>query len=222
MPQLKKIKPEFYDLLFSRYSSNDRDRVLSALELASLAHKGQFRRTGEPYIHHPIEVAFLLCEINLDCDTIVASILHDLPEDTSINLDEISQKFGRTVSFMVDGVTKLSHIRLKKEWFGLLGIKKEKLSYFERQTETIRKMIMSMIKDIRIIYIKLADKIHNMRTVEGISSEKRLRFAKETLDIYAPIAERLNIGKWKGELEDLTFPIVYPDDYKYIDDLYTK
>lgn len=222
MSLLKKIKPEFYDLLRSKFDDKDLKRILAAVELADIAHRGQLRRTGEPYIHHPVEVAYLICEMNLDCDTIITAILHDLPEDTNISVEEISRRFGKTIAFMVDGVTKLSHVRLQKDWFGLLGLRKQRLSYFEQQIETIRKMIMATSKDMRIILIKLADKIHNMRTIEGVLPEKRLRFAKETLDIYAPIAERLNIGKWKGELEDLTFPIVYPEEYKVISELYTK
>ena len=222
MSLLKKIKPEFFDKLQSRFDEKDLNRIIKAVALADNAHQGQFRKTGEPYIDHPIEVAYLLNDIKMDCDTIIAAILHDLPEDTPASIEEINKKFGKTIAFMVEGVTKLSHVRLKKEWFGLLGIKKEKLTNFERQVETLRKMIMATSKDVRIIIIKLADRIHNMRTIEGILPEKRLRFAKETLDIYAPIAERLNISKWKGELEDLTFPIVYPEEYKNINELISK
>jgi GTP pyrophosphokinase len=162
-------------------------------------------------------VAKLLLEINLDAPTIIAGILHDLPEDTNIGISQIQRQFGRRIAHLVNGVTKLSSVRLKKKWFGLRGSQLEKIPAFERQVNTLRKMFLATSKDIRVVIIKLADRLHNMKTLEHISPDKQLRIARETLEIYAPLADRLGIGKWKTELENLAFNYVYPQEAKSIE-----
>jgi len=209
------LNPKLPDFL-ERIPEADRMYVQSALNLAHTAHVHQKRLSNEPYIYHPIAVAALLADIGMDTTTIIAGILHDLPEDTDVTVDQIRRRFGKEVSFLVEGVTKLSSIRLKKSWFGLGKSRLEELPAFEQQVATLRKMFLATSNDIRVIVIKLADRLHNMRTLEHIKSEGQLRIARETLDIYAPLADRLGIGQWKGELEDLAFPYVYPDEYKQL------
>lgn len=206
-------------LLNPRFSSNEIKEIEAALSLAKKAHKDQTRQSGEPYIIHPIAVATLLAEIGLDSQTVIAGILHDLPEDTNIDITQIQRRFGREVAHLVQGVTKLSSVRLKKSWFGLGPGHLEKIPAFERQVNTLRKMILATSKDIRVILIKLADRLHNMRTLEYIPKEKQTRIARETLDVYAPLADRLGIGQWKVELQDLAFPYVYPGEAKAIEQL---
>lgn len=201
--------------LENRFAGSDLKQINSAFEFAQKAHQNQARLSGEPYIIHPLEVALLLNSLKLDKDSIIAGILHDLPEDTDITLDEIKKKFGKDVACLVDGVTKLSSIRLSTGWFGL-GKKVEKLSAFERQVETMRKMFLATSKDLRVVLIKLADRLHNMRTLSSIDPDKQYRIARETFEIYAPLADRLGIGQWKGELEDLSFSYVYPDEARQL------
>lgn len=166
------------------------------------AHEGQVRVSGEPYIVHPIEVSGILASLKLDIITIVAGLLHDAVEDTPTKLEHIKDIFGKEVSFLVDGLTKLSKMEFKT---------KE-----ERQAENFRKMLLAMAKDIRIILIKLADRLHNMKTLEHLPPNKRLLIAQETFDIYAPIANRLGIGWMKVELEDLALKHLHPDEYEEI------
>jgi len=169
------------------------------------AHKGQVRVSGEPYIIHPLEVAGILASLKLDIITIVSALLHDVIEDTPITVEQLKELFGKDVSFLVDGLTKLSRMEFKTRE--------------ERQAENFRKMFLAMAKDIRIILIKLADRLHNMRTLEHLPSDKRVAIAQETLDIYAPIANRLGIGWMKAELEDLSLKHLRPEEY---DDLVKK
>lgn len=200
-----------------RFSAPDIAVIQAALDLAYKAHRDQKRKSGEPYITHPIAVAELLYNIGLDAPTIIAGILHDLPEDTHVDINQIQRKFGREVAHLVNGVTKLSSVRLKTKWFGLRGKELEKIPAFERQVNTLRKMFLATSKDIRVVIIKLADRIHNMRTLHFLNPEKQTRIARETLEIYAPLADRLGIGKWKTELENLAFPYVYPNEAKAIE-----
>ncbi len=202
-------------------SSSEQKEVLRAFEFAKKAHIGQTRRTGEPFINHGLQTAIFIADLKLDSPTIVAAILHDCVEDTNCSLFEIQKNFGKTVANLVSGVTKLGRIRLVKKWFFL---KKEIESGedFDRQTETLRKMFMAMARDIRVVIIKLADRLHNMKTLEGVEQNKRLRIAKETLEIYAPLAYRLGMGELKGQLEDLAFPYVYPEEYKNLKRQFTE
>jgi guanosine-3',5'-bis(diphosphate) 3'-pyrophosphohydrolase len=177
-------------------------RVLRAFEVGAHAHEGQTRKSGEPYITHPIEVAGILAELGLDAETIIAAILHDTLEDTELSRAELAGEFGETVAELVDGVTKL-----------------DKMSFSSRQeadAESFRKMLLAMSRDLRVILIKLSDRLHNMRTLGAKDSPSRRRIARETLEIYAPIAQRLGMNKFKAELQDLGFRALYPDRYRVI------
>lgn len=183
---------------------------------AKKAHAGQKRKTGEDYIYHPIAVASYLSKNHLDLDTLCAALLHDTVEDTSVTLNDIRQTFGKDVANLVDGVTKLGRVKIKKSWIPFLAGKKVEVPEFERQVETLRKMALAMAKDIRVVLIKLADRRHNTKTIKGIEPVKRKRFAKESLEIFAPLAYRLGMHELKNELEDFSFPYVYPEEAKWL------
>jgi guanosine-3',5'-bis(diphosphate) 3'-pyrophosphohydrolase len=168
------------------------------------AHEGQFRKTGEPYIYHPIHVASILADLHVDAATLTAAILHDVIEDTDFSRAEISEKFGEEIATLVDGVSKLTRIQFDTPEHA--------------QAENFRKMLMAMTQDIRVMLIKLADRLHNMRTLDGMRAEKRRRIARETLDIYVPIANRLGINRFRIELEDLGFRHLHPNRYRILSD----
>lgn len=193
---------------------NEQKEILRACDFAQKAHEKQKRQTGEPYLKHCLETAVYIANLKLDEPTVIAAILHDCVEDANIPLVVIQKEFGKTVANLVDGVTKLGKIRITRRWF--IFKNKEELESFDRQVETLRKMFVAMARDIRVVIIKLADRLHNMKTLSGVEEEKRLRIAKETLEIYAPLAHRLGMGELKGQLEDLAFPIVYPDEYQWL------
>ncbi len=178
-------------------------RIKDAAEFGAEAHLGQKRLSGEPYIAHPLAAAEILADLNLDADTIVGAILHDVIEDTPTPKEVIAQRFGADVAEIVDGVTKLDQIKFK--------------SREEAQAESFRKMLLAMVRDLRVIMVKLADRTHNMRTLGAMSAPKRRLIARETLDIYAPVAERLGLYKIKLELEDLGFQALYPQRYRVIE-----
>ena len=177
----------------------DVDMIKKAYNLAFEAHKDQKRESGEPYIIHPVSVAIILTEMGMDTNTIVAGLLHDVIEDTDYTYDDIAKIFNKEIANLVDGVTKINKIRYKT---------KE-----EQQADNVRKMLLAMAQDIRVIIIKLADRLHNMRTLKFMSPEKQKQKAQETLDIYAPIAHRLGMSKVKWELEDLCLRYLHPDEY---------
>ena len=181
------------------------DEVLirKAYEYAERKHKGQKRESGEDYIHHPLNVAYILAGMNLDDDTIAAALLHDVLEDTGATIEELNKLFGVTIANLVDGVTKITELKKK--------------NFEEYHAESIRKVIMASARDIRVILIKLADKLHNMRTLDSFREEKRKRIAKEIIDIYAPIAYKLGIASIKWELEDLSFKHLEPEIYKELE-----
>lgn len=196
------VKEMAIDELLSKASylhEEERDTLQRAYTLAEQAHKGQSRLSGEPYVTHPVAVAGILADLGLDADTLVAALLHDTVEDTDVTREQLSEQFGIHVAKLVDGVTKLGKIHVH--------------SREQAQAENIRKMLVAMAEDIRVVLIKLGDRLHNMRTVGAHTEERRLRISRETLDIYAPLAHRLGIWQIKGELEDLAFAQLDPDNY---------
>lgn len=195
-----------FKAFFEEVSQNghyDSDIIKKAYELAAKAHKNQKRRSGEPYIMHPVAVAEILFKLGMDNECIVAALLHDVVEDTDYNLDYIKEHFGDDVALLVDGVTKLGKIPLSTRE--------------EVQAENIRKMFIAMNKDVRVIIIKLADRLHNMRTLQFMPDYKQREKSLETLEIYAPIAHRLGIRAIKDELEDLAVRYLDPIAYKEIE-----
>ena len=190
----------------SYHPSNDLEMINKAYELAKDAHKDQKRKSGEPYLIHPVCVAIILAQLEMDKETIVAGILHDVVEDTVMTEDDLRREFGDDVALLVDGVTKLEKIPLS-------GNGEQSDAKLEMQAENLRKMFLAMAKDIRVIMIKLADRLHNMRTLKYKTPESQQRIAKETLEIYCPIAQRLGISKLKIELDDLSLKYLEPDIY---------
>ena len=199
-----------YQELISRvqkyHPSADISMIEKAYDVACMAHKNQFRKSGEPYIIHPLNVAIILADLELDKETIVAGILHDVVEDTVMTEEDLKKDFGEDVALLVDGVTKLEKLPLS-------GSGEQPDAKLEMQAENLRKMFLAMAKDIRVIMIKLADRLHNMRTLKYKTPESQQRIAKETLEIYCPIAQRLGISKLKIELDDLSLKYLEPDIY---------
>ena len=179
------------------------ERIRKAYLLGAHAHAGQTRKSGEPYITHPVAVARILAELGMDAETIIAAILHDTLEDTPLSRAELETEFGATVTALVDGVTKLDRVKFR--------------SLQEAAAESFRKMLLAMARDLRVILIKLADRLHNMRTLAAMAPDARERIARETLDIYAPIAQRLGMNKFKSELQDLGFRALHPMRHRIID-----
>ncbi len=177
--------------------------VWQAYRYADQAHAGQTRKTGEPYITHPISVACILARMHLDLPTLLAALLHDVVEDTEVDSAAITERFGKQVADLVDGLTKLDKVELQ--------------TATQAQAENFRKMLLAMSQDVRVILVKLADRLHNMQTLDAMRSEKQKRIARETLDIYAPIANRLGLNPIYHELEDLSFKYLYPNRYRVID-----
>src|SRR5438093_7791313 len=184
-----------------RYSSDaDVELLRRAYVFSALEHKGQVRHSGEPYLVHPLEVADFLADMKLDVVAVAAGLLHDVVEDTLTTPERIAELFGREIAHVVEGVTKIGAIPFS--------------SSEERQAENFRKMLLAMVDDIRVILVKLADRLHNMRTLHHLPEERRLKIAQETLDIYAPIASRLGMSKVKNELEELSFKYLEPKSYE--------
>lgn len=194
----------------------DKQKVKKAVDFAIKAHEGQMRLSGVPQYIHALDVALKVADLHLDADAISAAVLHDTVEDTPTTNKEIKKYFGSTVARLVDGVTKLDTIRMSKSW--IKPFKKEyvQVDRYENQVETLRKMFVAMSKDIRVILIKLADRLCNLKTLSYLPEVKRLRIAQETMDIYAPIANRLGMGEFKCELEDLSFPHLLPKEYAWV------
>jgi GTP diphosphokinase / guanosine-3',5'-bis(diphosphate) 3'-diphosphatase len=190
------------------YPAADIDLVRKAYEFSKTAHEGQFRRSGEAYIFHPIGVAEILADLRLDLATIITGLLHDTVEDTKVTLDQIEKEFGTTIRQLVDGVTKISQMSFKNT--------------HEKQGENVRKLIVAMGKDVRVTLVKLADRLHNMRTLNHMPYDKQIRIGQETLDIYAPLASRLGINSVKIELEDLAFRYSNPEMYYSLAQKVTK
>lgn len=190
--------------LISKIKENDPKADTALVELAydfaAKAHGGQVRSTGEPYINHPLAAAGILADMKLGVSLIVAALLHDVPEDTSISLEEIEKNFGTDIAEMVRGITKLGKIKYR-------GI--------ERYIENLRKMFLAMASDLRVLFIKFADRLHNLQTLDALPPKKQYRVALETLEIFAPIANRLGMGEMRAQLEDLSFKYIYPEEYKW-------
>ena len=197
---LEALRGDLYAAILAEHPGVDLSGVEAAFELAVAAHDGQRRATGEPYVTHPIASAQILAELGIDTVAIQAALLHDVPEDTEYSLTDVEEKFGAEVAQLVDGVTKLSKFSTH--------------SHEQQQAENIRKMLLAMAQDIRVVLIKLADRLHNMRTLHGLPPDKQLRIARQTMEIYAPLAERLGIWQMKWELEDLAFKVLEPERFR--------
>jgi GTP pyrophosphokinase len=186
----------------SYLKQEDLRQLQSAYEFSEAAHDGQYRRSGERYISHPVAVATILAQWHLDSQALTAALLHDVMEDTTVTKSEISEKFGKMVAELVDGVSKLDKIEFE--------------SQEQAQAENFRKMFLAMARDVRVILIKLADRLHNMRTLDVMQPKKRARIARETLEIYAPIANRLGLNGLYMELQELSFMNLYPNRYRVL------
>ena len=193
---------EVLDAFAEEYDEESRRQIVAAARWANARHSGQFRASGDPFIIHPLEVATILVESRLDTATVIAALLHDVVEDTGSTLEEITDTFGKEVADLVQGVTKISIIKGQSNW--------------ARATESIRKMLFAMVRDVRVILIKLADKLHNMRTLEFHNAENRTRIARECMDIYCPLAGRLGLYRIRTELEDLAMKYLHPRAYEQL------
>ena len=180
--------------------ASDIELLRRSFDFAAEQHRTQLRKSGDPYLSHPLEVAHILADMKLDITTLCAALLHDVVEDTRISSARIVERFGPDIARLVEGVTKISRLDL--------------LAPEARQAENVRKMLLAMVNDVRVVVVKLADRLHNMRTLGFLTAEKQQRIARETLDIYAPIAHRLGMGLIRGELEDLAFSYLEPEAYQ--------
>jgi GTP pyrophosphokinase len=191
---------------FREHHGDSSDRLIHrAYDIAASRHSGQFRKSGDPYITHPLAVAMILARYGLDADTVAAAILHDTVEDTDLTLDDVDREFGEDVAALIDGVTKLERIKFSNRE--------------EAHAATIRKMVVAMAKDVRVLLIKLVDRLHNVRTLHALGPKKQERIARETLEVYAPLAHRLGVQEIKHEMEDRCFAILYPLRYAEIEEL---
>src|ERR1700757_2840894 len=193
---------ELLDKIEAYNPQTDQDLLRRAYVFSAREHRGQVRRSGEPYLVHPLNVAGILADMKADDVSIVVGLLHDVLEDTLTTRESIAQQFGQEVADLVDGLTKIGRFSY--------------VSREEEQAETFRKMILAMISDLRIVLVKLADRLHNMRTLGFLPEAKRREIARETLDIYSPIAHRLGMGSVKGELEDLAFLYLEPEEHERV------
>lgn len=204
----KKVKTYTYAELLDRVGEylipEDVEKIKDAYELAKSAHGDQVRKSGQPYISHPINVAYILAELNAAPEVVVAGLLHDVVEDTVVSDEMIKEQFGKTIAKLVDGVTKLDKLSSHNN---------KKMSRSETSNENYQKLILAMVKDVRVVMVKLADRLHNMRTIQYLKIEKQQQIARETIDILAPLAHRLGMFKIKSELEDSSFAVLQPDDY---------
>ena len=191
------------DLLIEELSTylkpKDVEHVRVAIDFSRTAHQGQMRHSGDPYVSHPIAVARILTPLHIDAQAIIAALLHDVVEDTEVTNEQVAEKFGKPVAELVDGLSKLDRIQFETRE--------------DAQAENFRKMLMAMARDVRVILIKLADRLHNMRTLDSMAVDKRERIARETMEIYAPIANRLGLNDIHHELQDVSFKYLHPNRY---------
>ncbi len=197
-------------------NGSDQKLTKKALEFAQAAHAGQKRASGEDYIIHPIRVAEILTQMSLDSKTIAAGLLHDVVDDTDKTLRDIEKEFGNEVAFLVAGVSKLGKLRYPESGMEIKTVEERVEEPIDKRAENLRKMFFAMGEDLRVVLIKLADRLHNMETLGSLPPEKRRRIALETLEIYAPLADRLGMGEMKVELEGLAFPFLYPREYEWL------
>lgn len=202
MPPMPNVK-EIFDLI-GKVKKKDGELIGSAYELAERAHEGQKRLSGEPYFIHVFETAKILAKLGMDAQTIAAGLLHDTLEDTPTTEEEIKTQFGDDILFLIKGVTKLGAVKYRGH---------------DRHVESLRKFFIAMANDLRVVIIKFADRLHNLRTLEYAPEEKRHRIAVESIEVYAPLANRLGMGKLKGEIEDAAFPFAYPKEYMQIEEI---
>jgi GTP pyrophosphokinase len=207
VPGWEKVVSSF----LQHWPGSDLTRITRALAVARLAHEGQFRKSGEPYIVHPVAVAAIVAELGMDEDSICAALLHDVIEDTPVSAEDVGNQFGDDVKHMTEGVTKLLGPGLSE-----LPTRDRARAESHRAAESLRKLLLAMADDFRVMVIKLADRLHNMQTLEAMAVDKQMRIANETLDVYAPIAARLGIWQIKWQLEDLCFKILHPDEFNAI------
>jgi len=198
-------KDELLQVAKQHYSQTQLGRLSDAIDYATEKHEGQFRKSGEPYIIHPLFVASFIIEWGMDIDSVVAGVLHDTVEDTSATLEEIEKLFGRDVAFLVDGVTKVSQARS-----GMRNLE----SYLPSTKDNLTKLLIAVGQDVRVIIIKLADRLHNMQTLQFKSAEKQKKIARETIEVFAPLADRLNMGRVRVQLEELSFRYLSPEEFE--------
>jgi guanosine-3',5'-bis(diphosphate) 3'-pyrophosphohydrolase len=195
---------ELTSIIGSKLTPKDQELIRSAYEMAEKAHEGQKRASGEPYFNHVFETAKILAELGMDTTTVAAGLLHDVLEDTAVTEEEMGKAFGEDILNLVKGVTKLGTLKYRGH---------------ERHVESLRKFFVAMANDLRVVIIKFADRLHNLRTLEHLREDKRKRIAIESIDVYAPLANRLGIGKMKNELEDAAFPYAYPKEYAQTEEI---
>jgi len=197
-------------------NSAEDELIERAFQFALASHREQKRLSGEDYMFHPLRVALILSRAKLDSKTIIAGLLHDVPDDTQFSLEDIEKKFGKEVAFLISGVSKLGKIRYPKEGLEIKPIKNRQAQPLDPRAENLRKMFFAMAEDLRVILIKLADRLDNMRTLNHLPREKQKRIALETLEIFAPLADRLGMGEMKRQLEELSFPYLYPKECSWL------
>jgi len=195
---------EIFDLMEDKATKEDKELINKAFELSKKAHEGQKRLSGEPYFIHPFETAKILAQFGMDAPIISAGLLHDVLEDTKTTEEEIKKEFGDDILFLIKGVTKLGTLKYRGH---------------ERHVESLRKFFIAMTNDLRVVIIKFADRLHNLRTLQYVPEEKRHRIALESIDVYASLANRLGMGKLKGDIEDAAFPYAYPKEYLQIEEI---
>lgn len=206
-------KPELIEIASQLYSDEDVLELEHAIDFATKAHEGQFRKSGEPYIIHPIAVADILIDWAMDIDSVIAGVLHDTVEDTDISLNDIENRFGRDVAFLVDGVTKVSQARANMRELG---------SYLPQTTDNLSKLLIAVSQDVRVIIIKLADRLHNLRTLQHMKPAKQAKIAKESLDVFAPMADRIGMGRVRMQIEEVAFSYLKPKEFQQLKVLMNK
>src|SRR3989344_4794295 len=195
------------------YEENELLELEHAIDFASKHHEGQKRKSGEPYIIHPLSVAEILVEWGMDIDTVLAGVLHDTVEDTDATLQEIENLFGRDVAFLVDGVTKVSQARA-----GMRDLN----SYLPQTKDNLSKLLIAVGQDVRVIIIKLADRLHNLSTLQHMKPEKQIKIARESLEVFAPMADRLGMGRVRMQIEELAFSYLDPAEFKHLQSVMKK